>query len=349
MLPLPDRIQQANSLLSPLAVPHDGRRGRGVDEVDDLIRFPFERDRQRIVHSTAFRRLQGKTQVFTPSEGDHFRTRLTHTMEVAQISRSLARVLQLNEDVAECIALAHDLGHPPFGHSGEKAIDTWMQEHGRRFEHNLQSYRIVTVLEHRSAQYEGLNVNYEVSDALLKHQTTHPITNAPLQLCLEASVTDLADECAYSAHDIEDGLNAGIFSHDDVRKISIAAEALEHASVHGTGLAGALLHLLVADIVETSGGGSTGVRFSPRIRSALHELRSFLETAMYMHPLVHEHSVNGAKIVDQLCRVYVEQPHEKIIALEQRTGSDRIDAIKDYVAGMTDEYAREQLQISSYL
>lgn len=342
MLPLSDRIQQANLLLCPLAVPHQGRLGRVVPEPDDAIRFPFERDRQRIIHATAFRRLQGKTQVFTPAEGDHFRTRLTHTMEVAQISRSIARALRFNEDVAECIALAHDLGHPPFGHSGESAIDVWMQTHGRRFEHNLQSHRIVTLLEHRSSLYEGLNVHREVADALLKHQTTHPITGEILNVCVEASITDLADECAYCAHDVEDGMNAGLFSYDEVRNCALVARAYEHTKIHGTGLAGAMLHLLVADIIDTSTEQAAQVQCSSQIRLELDELRSFLHHQMYMHPLVREHSVNGATIVSQLCHLYEQQPNAKILALEQRTGSNRIEAIKDYVAGMTDAFAEQQ-------
>lgn len=342
MLPLTDRIKQANQLLSPLAVPHHGRQGRVVDEPDDLIRFPFERDRQRIIHSTAFRRLQGKTQVFTPGEGDHFRTRLTHSMEVAQMSRSLARALQLNEDVAECIALAHDLGHPPFGHSGEGAIDRWMQEHGKRFEHNLHTHRIVTVLEHRSMHYEGLNLNREVEEGLLKHESIHPHDGHVLQPCLESFLTDLADECAYSAHDIEDGITAAFFSQDDLQDIPLMTQAFTHAATRGTGVAGAMLHLLLQDIIMTSVHLEHGIRLSADMRSSLNAVRLFLEANMYAHPLVYNNAESGAKIVDTLCRFYVAHPSEKIIALQRRTGSDLIVTVKDYVAGMTDAFARGQ-------
>jgi len=342
MLPLSDRIQQANALLHPLAVPHDGRLGRIVLEPDDLIRFPFERDRQRIIHSTAFRRLQGKTQVFTPGEGDHFRTRLTHSMEVAQISRSIARALQLNEDLAECTALAHDLGHPPFGHSGEDAIDTWMRAYEKHFEHNLQTHRIVTVLEHRSSLYEGLNLNREVEEGLLKHETLHPLTGKTLEPSLEASVTDLADECAYCAHDMEDGLNAELFFESDLQTIPLVEEALAHAAERGTGIAGGLLHLLIRDIVESSGDLRGGIHLSQSMRTALNEVHSFLEQRMYMHPMVHQKATNGAAVVDRLCRHYLDHPHEKIRALQQRTGSDLIVAVKDYVAGMTDNFAQDQ-------
>jgi dGTPase len=176
MLPLADRIAQANALLSPRAVPHEGRLGRGVEEPEDAIRFPFQRDRDRIIHASAFRRLQGKTQVFVSGEDDHVRTRLTHTMEVAQIARDLARALRLNEDLAECIALAHDLGHPPFGHAGEAALDRWMREHGGRFEHNEQSFRVITLLEKHAAAVPGLNLHREVEEGLLKHSARHPIS-----------------------------------------------------------------------------------------------------------------------------------------------------------------------------
>src|SRR3989344_4963553 len=162
MQTLSDRIDQANSLLAPYAVPHGTSLGRENPEEEDATRFPFQRDRDRIIHTQAFRRLKHKTQVFVVGKGDHYRTRLTHTMEVAQISRDMARTLGLNEDLAECIALANDLGHPPFGHAGEDALDQWMRDHGSHFEHNAQSLRIVTLLEEHSSLQKGLNLNREI-------------------------------------------------------------------------------------------------------------------------------------------------------------------------------------------
>ena len=168
---LDDRITAANSLLASHAVPIQGQRGREQKEPGDETRFPFQRDRDRIIHTQAFRRLKGKTQVFVAGEGDHYRTRMTHTMEVTQLSRDIARTLSLNEDLAECIALAHDLGHSPFAHMGEEALDAWMKKQGSHFEHNEQSLRVVTLLEEHSSAYRGLNLNREVLEGLKKHST----------------------------------------------------------------------------------------------------------------------------------------------------------------------------------
>lgn len=336
------RIRQADQLLHPQAVPHEGRLGRPVSEPDDPSRFPFERDRHRIIRSAAFRRLQGKTQVFTAGEGDFFRTRLTHTMEVAQIARALARALQLNEDLAECIALAHDIGHPPFGHTGEEAINRWMAEQGRTFEHNQQSHRIVTVLEVVSSQYQGLNLNREVEEGLLKHETVHPTRGTLLEVSLEASVTDIADELAYSAHDIDDALSAGLFPIEELMQMPFIREAYARSKERGTPLNSAVLNLLAEDVIATSGDLRGGILISPAIRTALNDLRSFFWTHIYSHPRVHDAAYEGAAIVKALCESFSEHPHEKILALEQRTGSDRITAVKDYVAGMTDWFARLQ-------
>ncbi len=342
MASLTDRIKQANTLLSPLATPHEGRLGRPVEEPGDLTRFPFERDRHRIIRSAAFRRLQGKTQVFTAGEGDFFRTRLTHTMEVAQMARALARALQLNEDLAECIALAHDIGHPPFGHTGEEAINRWMAEQGRAFEHNQQSHRIVTVLEVTSSQYQGLNLNREVEEALLKHETMHPTHGTLLETSLEASVTDLADELAYSAHDIDDALSAGLFHIEELMEMPFMREAYADSKERGTPLNASVLHLLAEDVIAASGDLRGGIRVSADVRTALNDLRSFFWAHIYSHPRVHDATHEGAAIVEALCQSFAEHPHEKITALEQRTGSDRITAVKDYVAGMTDWFARLQ-------
>lgn len=345
MLPLSDRIAQANSLLSPLAVPHQGRLGRKTPEQEDELRFTFQIDRDRILHSTAFRRLQGKTQVFVAGEGDHYRTRLTHTLEVAQISRDIARVLGLNEDLSECIALAHDLGHPPFGHSGEAALHEWMSLHGGHFEHNEQSYRIVTILENRSSLYEGLNLNREVEEGLLKHSTTHPSDGSLLKATLEAQVANIADEIAYVSHDCDDALMAHLFPLEELIQIPIARDAYTRARTRGTHLRGSLVHLLTANLLESSehilqkASDTSMIGFSSEMRASIDELRVFLADRMYNHPRVRNRSLDGQRVVRLLCDWYMEHPIDKIFGIEERTSSNRIDAIKDYVAGMTDNFA----------
>ncbi|MDD4287457.1 MAG: dNTP triphosphohydrolase [Candidatus Peribacteraceae bacterium] len=279
MLPLKERLQQANTLLAPYAVPHQGTLGRTVKEPEDETRFPFQRDRDRIIHTQAFRRLKGKTQVFVAGGSDHVRTRLTHTMEVAQISRDIARTLGLNEDLAECIALAHDLGHPPFGHAGEEALNAFMEQHGEHFEHNEQSLRIVTVLEEHSKLTPGLNLDREILEGLQKHSTpfdTSTTTNEIIarrqalpawsassqgkdgswkenlrfsfHALLEAQVVNLADEIAYTAHDCDDGIGSQMFAFAEITAIPLAKKAADRAAARGTKLRGALIHLLVSDL-----------------------------------------------------------------------------------------------------
>ena len=231
MQPLKDRLAAANTLLAPYAVPHEGVLGRTYPEAPDGTRFPFQRDRDRIIHTQAFRRLKGKTQVFVAgthgstqlTTSDHVRTRLTHTMEVAQISRDIARTMGLNEDLAEAVALSHDLGHPPFGHAGEEALDRWMKKHGGSFEHNIQSHRVVTVLAEHSTQFPGLNLHQEILEGILKHRTPHDggIVSGEMvsgewshsrshdltthhSPSLEAQIVNLSDEIAYTGHDCED-------------------------------------------------------------------------------------------------------------------------------------------------
>lgn len=357
MKSLEERIQAANSLLAPYAVPIEGTLGRTAQEEEDASRFPFQRDRDRIIHTQSFRRLKGKTQVFVTGEGDHYRTRLTHTMEVAQISRDIARTLSLNEDLAECIALAHDLGHPPFGHAGEEALNTWMQEHSSSFEHNTQSYRIVTVLEKHSQLHAGLNLNIEVLEGLLKHRTPHdnPQHDLLRNPSLEAQLVNIADEIAYTGHDSDDGLREGIFSVQDIQGVPLVHEAITRAEARGTSLRGALIHLLVTDLyietekrIASSGIQSlddvysskeTTVSFSTEMKEKLKQLRSFLWDNMYMHPKVLQRSNEGKECIRNLCTTYIENPNEKILTLEKHTNSSLVEAVKDYVAGMTDEYA----------
>jgi len=344
MTSVQDRITEANKMLHPRAVPHDGKIGRSFPEPPDNTRFPFQRDRDRIIHTTAFRRLQGKTQVFVAGEGDHFRTRLTHTMEVAQIARDVTRVLHLNEDLAECIALAHDLGHPPFGHTGEAALNAWMLEQGLHFEHNEQSYRIVTILEKRSSQYGGLNLNREVEDGLLKHATIHPQSQEVLSHSLETQIVNIADEIAYTSHDCDDGLLADLFSIKELIQIPLAREASERSKERGTHVRGSMVYLMVKDLLTSADAllqskGTEPLTLSPTMRAGLDEVKHFLWERMYPHPRIRLKAGEGKVIVDLLCRHYHLHPTDKILNIKERTSSTLIEAIKDYVAGMTDNFA----------
>ncbi|MDO8649619.1 MAG: dNTP triphosphohydrolase [Candidatus Peregrinibacteria bacterium] len=359
MKPLSQRIRESDALLARYAVPHGGALGRVHPEADDETRFPFQRDGDRIIHTQAFRRLQGKTQVFIAGEGDHYRTRLTHTMEVAQIARDLARTLSLNEDLTEAIALAHDLGHPPFGHMGEEALDAWMREQGMHFEHNEQSVRIVSVLEEHSSQYIGLNLNQEILEGLRKHRPLKADASERA-LSLEAQIVNLADEIAYTAHDCDDGLRAGLFTLVEIRDVPLAQDALARSAERGTSLRGGLIHLLVSDLyqqttarIERASIGSLEnvyaaqepiAAFSHDTQERLATMRSFLWEHMYLHPTVRKSNEQGQRVVRSLCAYFLEHPNEKISSLQRSTGATLPEAVKDYVAGMTDAYARAQAE-----
>ncbi|HLC76144.1 MAG TPA: dNTP triphosphohydrolase [Candidatus Peribacterales bacterium] len=357
MQSLPDRIHSANALLAPSAVPHGTQLGREHEEAEDATRFPFQRDRDRIIHSQAFRRLKAKTQVFIAERGDHYRTRLTHTMEVAQISRDMARTLSLNEDLAECIALAHDLGHTPFGHAGEDAMREEMEQCGGTFEHNMQSLRIVTVLEERTSKYAGLNLNREVLEGLMKHRTSYDAVHGDLPRApsLEAQIVNLADEIAYTAHDTDDGLRANLLTHEELLTIPLYDEAFAKTRTNGTEVRGTLIHLLVMDAyAETERRLAAGtirtlddvynaatdlVAFSDTMTAKLSSLRIFLHEQFYSSKEVRGYSEEGMRIIQTLFRKYKEHPPEKVLALQKRTGGTLPKAIKDYIAGMTDAYA----------
>ncbi len=286
-------------------------------------------------------------------------------MEAAQISRDMARTLMLNEDLAECIALAHDLGHPPFGHAGEEALDTWMKRYGSMFEHNAQSLRIVTLLDTHSSLRQGLNLNREVLEGLRKHRTPFDGgaegtegTDVLRHLSLEAQVVNIADEIAYTGHDCDDGLRAGLFRTDHLGEIPLARESRDASAARGTSLRGALIHLLVMDLyAETERQfaaqkirtlqdvyefAEDPVRFSPGMRIRLDTLRSFLWEKMYMHPDVRRRAEEGMRIVTDLCDRLEKEPNDKVLALKRQCNSSLHEAVKDYVAGMTDEFATSQ-------
>ncbi|MBU0458111.1 dNTP triphosphohydrolase [Patescibacteria group bacterium] len=333
--------------------------GRVHSEPDDETRLPFQRDRDRIIHTRAFRRLKGKTQVFVEGHGDHVRTRLTHTMEVVQISRDIARTLQVNEDLTECIALAHDLGHPPFGHAGEDALNDWMKKSGGKFEHNEQSHRIVTLLEDHSSLYKGLNLNQEVLDGLLKHTTPHDLPRSSSGgPTLEAQIVNLADEIAYTGHDCEDGIRANLFTLEDILSVPLAKRAYERTRERGTSLRGSIIHILVMDLYNTTQDNlpsqriktiediynheSLLVQFSPSMTNDLNELREFLEVRMYMSNEVIKKSSEGKKIITLLCEHLMNNPSEKVLKIQAKSDSALNEAVKDFVAGMTDQYAVDQ-------
>ncbi len=363
LMPLTERLQQANTLLAPYAVPHERTLGREIKEPEDETRFPFQRDRDRIIGAQAFRRLKGKTQVFVAGGSDHVRTRLTHTMEVAQISRDIARTLGLNEDLAECIALAHDLGHPPFGHAGEEALDAWMETQGLRFEHNEQSLRIVTQLEEHSSLFAGLNLNREILEGLKKHLTPHDEPEASSSghiPTLEGQLVNLADEIAYTAHDCDDGLSAKLFTFDEIIALPLTNTAAKRANARGTSLRGALIHLLVTDLYaateqalktheihtldDVAVAPVSLVRFSDTVQQELNVLHDFLWQHLYLHPQVQACNSRGQSIVTELCQHYAKHPTDKILSLAKKTQGSLPEAIKDYVSGMTDTYALTQAQ-----
>lgn len=374
-----DIEQRELATLAPYAVKSVESAGRVYKDRENTFRTCFQRDRDRIIHSKAFRRLMEKTQVFTVGVGDHYRNRMSHSIECAQVSRGLARGLGLNEDLAEAIALAHDLGHTPFGHAGEFAMDLCMREHGLHFEHNEQSLRIVEKLEYMYPTFNGLNLSKEVLDGLLKHRTPfdQPKTAFKQSAHLEAQVVDLGDEVAYMSHDLDDGLRAGMFHYEDVSHLRIIAKAHDFMRVKydeltdimtpeilRARLSSSLMHLLVDDILRESqrhieknkietlddvrNFDGILVQFSPDTRRDIDALREFLSTNYYFSPKVSEQSKQGQDIIRQLFQFYMRHP-EKLPENFQRfmhegaSGQPLAIIVKDYIAGMTDGFAEAEL------
>ncbi|CAN7596923.1 deoxyguanosinetriphosphate triphosphohydrolase [Variovorax sp. LjRoot290] len=352
-------------------------RGRRHPEPPAPTRDAFQRDRDRIVHSTAFRRLVYKTQVFLNHEGDLFRTRLTHSLEVAQLGRSIARALRLNEDLVEAVALAHDLGHTPFGHAGQDALNACMTEHGG-FEHNLQSLRVVDELEHRYPQYDGLNLSFETREGILKHCSR---TNAQrieasepggvarrfcdgTQPSLEAQLCNLADEIAYNAHDIDDGVRSGLISIERVSEVGLfdryRREALaEYPQLQGRRvLYEAIRRMLSAqvyDVIDATRAALEAaapadadaarragplVLFSEAMRAQSIELKQFLFRNLYRHPRVTQTTDRAQQVVRELFAAYLARAEEMPDSYAQRAGRHR--AVADYIAGMTDRFAMRE-------
>ena len=359
------------SLLAPYAQKASESVGRPFPETEHPFRSPFQRDRDRVVHGTSFRRLDGKTQVFLNGKGDHYRTRLTHTIEVASVSRTVARALGLNEDLAESIALAHDLGHPPFGHAGEETLDRLMRDHGG-FDHNEQSLRVVETLEESYPQHHGLNLTHEVLEGLKKHhrELVAPDGSRYPSPSLEAQVANIADEIAYYSHDLEDGLASGLLSEEDLLALDLWREAAAKALQESQGMLAAsgprthrkfilrcLINREVEDLVQTSrasiiasGVSSVGeVRHHPTrligysfdLKSRNAALRRHLYEKFYRHPEVHGANENACRQMEAVFADLMNHPDKlgkRTLSRRDRDGLARVTA--DYVAGMTDSYLR---------
>ncbi len=355
-------------------------RGRRHPEAEVRLRDAFQRDRDRIVHSTAFRRLVYKTQVFVNHEGDLFRTRLTHSLEVAQLGRSIARGLGLNEDLVEAIALAHDLGHTPFGHAGQDALHDCMREHGG-FEHNLQSLRVVDRLEIRYPAFDGLNLSFETREGILKHCSRRDALALDAaepggvarrfldgsQPSLEAQLCNLADAIAYNAHDIDDGVRSGLISFDQLAELALVRRHRDATLAEFPALASQggrrllfdtirrMLSAQVHDVIDATAAAlaaampasADAARQGPRLlqhSAAMHaestELKRLLFSALYRHPQVMRTTDVARQVVRELFSAYLDAPHE--MPAEHAAQPHRHRAVADYVAGMTDRFATRE-------
>ena len=367
------------SALAPYAAHAEHSRGRRYPEPGPEYRSEYQRDRDRIVHSTAFRRLVYKTQVFVNHEGDLYRTRLTHSLEVAQIARTAARALKLNEELSEAICLAHDLGHTPFGHAGQDALNDCMADFGG-FEHNLQSLRVVDDLEEHYAEFDGLNLTFECREGILKHCSYN---NAILlgdvgerfinrqQPGLEAQLANFADEIAYNNHDVEDGIRAGLISVEQLLTVPLFRGYHDEVHAKYPTLAGRrfvyeilrrVINHLVTDLIDSSAArlGESGVRsiaevrlhpkaligFSDATRELNYALKSFLREQLYAHYKVRRMTAKARRVVRELFDAFFNDPalmpdeHEARTRLELVPGpAGRARAVADYIAGMTDRYA----------
>jgi dGTPase len=360
------------SLFAPYAQFSAETRGRTYEEPRHPYRTDYQRDRARIIHSRSFRRLEFKTQVFLSGSGDHLRNRLTHTIEVASVSRTIARALGLNEDLAEAIALAHDLGHSPFGHSGEETLNRLMKDHGG-FEHNLQSLRMVDLLEEKYPRFPGLNLSYEVTEGLKKHHRFYEAPGAAAgerYTCpsLEAQIANLADEITYYSHDLDDGLDFELLDFTALRRLEIWTETEQEARALFPELKGKLLrrYLIrclidreVEDVIATSSEAirASGVqsaddvrnqpapliRYSDRLRKHNQSLRSFLYKNLYYHPKVAGANRKACQLLEEVFHACLEKP-----SLMGRSFSRRIKesglhrCVCDYIASMTDRYLMKE-------
>ena len=377
---MPEQNSNHQVQLQPYACNDRQSRGRLYEEELPTYRNHYQRDRDRIIHSAAFRRLEYKTQVFVNHEGDLFRTRLTHSLEVAQIARSIARELGLHEDLSEAIALSHDLGHTPFGHAGQTALNHCMRDHGG-FEHNLQSLRVVDKLEQKYADFDGLNLTFETRQGILKHCS---IVNAQrlgevasrfidkTQTSLEAQLTDLSDETAYTNHDVDDGLRYGLIKIEDLLKLELFRSQYDIVMKRYPGLSDRrmihevirrMISAMVVDVIDTSRANIEAanlksladvykqpeplISFSAEMDEIKLELKQFLRKNLYQHYRVHRMTTKASAIIEALfdafmndARVMPTEAYEHCAELREKAGdAGHARGVADYIAGMTDRYA----------
>lgn len=363
--------------LEPYAVTSRKSRGRVFKENEDAHRLVFQKDRDRIIHCKAFRRLEAKTQVFIAHTGDHYRNRLTHTLEVAQISRDIARNLGVNEDLAEAIALAHDLGHTPFGHAGEEALDELMGGYGSHFEHNEQSLRIVESLEKLYPDYAGLNLTLEVREGLMKHETPYDRQKKTGEkkkrsASIEAQIVNLADEIAYTNHDIDDGLRSGLITFADLEEIELWRYGRELVMkknakrmpeyIMRSRMVSNLMGMMIGDVLEETerrlmedgietledmyAAKRQLVNFSEPFGERNRALKKFLYERLYGHEKVRSHNRASQEIIKKLFETFMRNPQEMPAQYKEalNAGEKTEIVVKDYIAGMTDGYATEKIR-----
>ncbi len=363
-------------MLAPYALRVEDSRGRRYPEPPHPYRNPFQRDRDRVIHARAFRRLENKTQVFTRRYSDHFRTRLTHTMEVAQISRTIAGALNLNVDLAEALALVHDIGHPPFGHAGERVLDLLMRERGEFFDHNLQALRTVEDLELRYAEFRGLNLTFEVREGIIKHSHDYSVAEHPelaeylldLRPPLEAQLIDLTDEIAYSTADMDDGFEARLLRLSQIRKrvrvferYYVEAEAKYPDAPEKLKFNEALKQVLnrfVTDLIENTSrrvqaAGITSLDevrhhperlagFSPEVEEERREAKSFLYQALYNSKPLEPEKRKAENVVTEVFAHFMSHPEALPHGFREREQNEKLERmVCDYIAGMTDHYAED--------
>jgi len=365
--------------LADYAAHDDGSRGRRYSEPAPTHRGEFQRDRDRIIHCTAFRRLEYKTQVFVNHEGDLFRTRLTHSIEVAQIARSVARALRLSEDLTEAVALAHDLGHTPFGHSGQDALNRCMKDYGG-FEHNQQSLRVVDLLEEKYAEFPGLNLTFETREGILKHcsvKTARELGDVGerflnrTQPGLEAQLANVADEIAYNNHDVDDGLRYGLISIEQLREVDLFAEQFDavmarypdlpqRRCVHET--IRRMINRVVTNLIEQTSTNLARagvhhvddvracpeplVTYDAEVQEKTRQLKRFLREQLYNHYRVRRMSQKAARVIEQLFEAFMgdnrllpPQYQQRLREADSASEAERARTVADYIAGMTDRYA----------
>ena len=369
-------VDNYNKILVKFSSNNSNYLGRQFGDQKNLYRSFYQRDRDRIIHSTSFRRLKYKTQVFVYDEGDHYRTRLTHTLEVSQISRSISRYLKLNEDLSEAISLAHDLGHPPFGHAGEKILDHCIRDHGG-FNHNIHSIRLITELEKAYQNFDGLNLSINTIDGIVKHNGPNYLIKENLDLLpnlnkikqinfynqssLESQISALSDDIAYNNHDIDDGIRAGLFSINDIKDLPIIGEIIKkknkqfkNEKLLRNEIIRSIINLMVTDLIshtkkkikqlkiniidDVYKSNNFVVSFSPKYVSANNQIREFLKLNMYENKSVKKMTNKAEKIIKNLY-MYLIKKNKKFIPsdLKKKWGLER--SVADFIAGMTDKFA----------